>query len=138
MKIASIITTSITIISLVGLMTGCAWVEPNPIPLTPGAEMVVVSKNPAPQACKFLDKVSSQDVNGATIPYTSDKNLDERELNTLKNQALQLGANYIGSFEEKEDKGRKILKAQSMTGLAYQCPADVLAKIIPYKDVDGD
>jgi hypothetical protein len=104
----------------------------------PQAANIMVSPNPSvPQGCKYLGQVIGNQGNFFTGEYTSNKNLEQGALNDMKNQASQLGANYIqlitnragvtgsgsmangyGSSDEEETN-------VTYTGNAYKCPASV-------------
>lgn len=63
--------------------------------LTPQASHVIASPNPAPKGCKYAGQVVGNQGNFFTGAWTSNRNLEEGAMNDLKNQAVNLGANYI-------------------------------------------
>lgn len=65
------------------------------IQIKPGAERIIVSKNPAKDGCKFLGTVTGSQGNAFTGGWTSNKNLSEGAMNELKNKAFDLGGNYV-------------------------------------------
>ena len=78
------------IFSVLAIMTACSAVK-----VKPGAERVLVSKNPPPAGCKFMGTVVGSQGNSFTGGWTSNKNLSEGAMNDMKNKALNLGANYV-------------------------------------------
>src|SRR6185437_2402057 len=84
-----IIVVSVTSLLAV-LLSSCASVQ-----LTPNANKVIASPNPAPKSCKYLGQVVGNQGNFFTGGFTSNRNLEEGAMNDLKNQAAKLGANYV-------------------------------------------
>jgi hypothetical protein len=76
--------------SALSILVGCAATH-----VVPGAERVIVSKNPAPQGCKFMGTVVGEQGGAFTGRWTSNKNLAEGAMNDMKNKAFGLGANYV-------------------------------------------
>ena len=112
------------------------------IPLSPGAERVILSRNPAPKGCKFLGSVVGSQGGAFTGGFTSNKNLAEGALNDMRNKGFQLGANYVqietdragvtgsgsistsqyGLFGASSSEQTDV----TQTGNAYRCnPADI-------------
>lgn len=63
--------------------------------LTPQAQRVIASPNPAPKGCKYRGQVVGNQGNFFTGGWTSNRNLEEGSMNDLKNQAANLNANYV-------------------------------------------
>ena len=72
------------------LFSGCAATQ-----LKPGAERILVTKNPAPKGCKFVGAVIGEQGGSLTGSWTSNKNLALGALNDMRNKAADLGANYV-------------------------------------------
>jgi hypothetical protein len=70
--------------------SGCAATA-----LRPGAEKVLVTHTPAPADCRFAGTVIGDQGGSLTGPFTSNRNLAEGAVNDLKNQAHDMGANYV-------------------------------------------
>ncbi len=60
-----------------------------------GSERVIVSHAPAPKECRFVGQVSGNQGNFFTGAWTSNKNLETGAMNTLRNEAHKIGANYV-------------------------------------------
>lgn len=71
-------------------MVGCASQA-----LNPQAARVIVSPNAAPKGCKYAGQVVGNQGDFFTGAWTSNRNLEEGSMNDLKNQAANLGANYV-------------------------------------------
>jgi hypothetical protein len=65
------------------------------VPLAPGAEKVIVSRQAQPESCKFLGAVVGQQGGAFSGPWTSNRNLAQGALNDVRNQAFALGGNYV-------------------------------------------
>lgn len=78
------------LLSLVFTIVGCASQPSNP-----QARCIIASPNPAPKGCKYVSQVFGNQGNFFTGAWTSNRNLEEGAMNDLKNQAANLGANYI-------------------------------------------
>lgn len=115
-------------------------------PMNPGAENIKVSTAAAPKVdCQFLGKIGSSHENGRDQSYTSHENLQADELNIMRNQALNLGANLMVITEHKTIYGKQIVAKEnfqgaaqvkivdwhSMAGNAYRCSAAALNRIVP-------
>lgn len=70
-------------------------------PLTPGAERVLVTHSPAPEACRHLGEVRGAQGNFWTAEFTSDEALLAGARNELRNQAFLLGADYVAIETER-------------------------------------
>ncbi|MDF2940575.1 MAG: Cytochrome c type biosis protein CycH [Gammaproteobacteria bacterium] len=120
------------------LLVGC-----QSTPLTPQAASIMVSPNPSvPQGCKYLGQVIGNQGNFFTGGFTSNKNLEQGAINDMKNQASQLGANYIqmitdragvtgsGSMDMNSGFGSSSEQETNVTytGNAYKCPPSVFGQ----------
>ncbi|AUX40995.1 lipoprotein [Sorangium cellulosum] len=72
------------------VLPACAAVE-----LNPGAEKIIVTKQPAPQGCRFLGTVVGEQGGSLSGPFTSNANLQQGAVNDMKNKAHDLGGNYV-------------------------------------------
>ena len=96
----------------------------------PGAERILVTKNAAPKGCKFLGTVIGEQGGSLTGGWTSNKNLAVGAINDMKNNAFDLGANYVslevntaGSTASGNSYGFSGQQTDSTyTGNAYKCP----------------
>lgn len=106
------------------LLSSCSAVK-----VKPGAERILVSRNPVPEGCKFLGTVVGSQGNSFTGGWTSNKNLSEGAMNAMKNNAFDLGANYV---QIETDRAGNTISGDAgafsgqqtdvtMTGNAYQC-----------------
>jgi opacity protein-like surface antigen len=75
---------------LAATVVGCASET-----LQPQAAHVIVSPNAAPKGCKYAGQVVGNQGNAFTGAWTSNRNLEEGSMNNMKNQAANLGANYV-------------------------------------------
>src|SRR6516165_11431311 len=71
-------------------LTGCAAIQ-----MKPGAERVIVTRQPAPAGCKYLGGVVGNQGGSLTGGLTSNRNLAEGAMNDMKNKAFDLGANFV-------------------------------------------
>lgn len=71
-------------------MMGCSATQ-----LRPGAESIVVSRHPAPRGCKFRGTVQGEQGGAFDGPFTSNKNLAQGAVKDMKNNARDVGANYV-------------------------------------------
>jgi hypothetical protein len=123
-------------ISISGILASCASIA-----LIPGAENVkLVTK--APKGCQMRGSVRSQDISGVSTSYTSHENLQTMELNSLRNDALKLGANVVVITQHKTASGPEYYSVgqgkvttnpleinHTMQGVAYQCTSDILERL---------
>ena len=72
------------------MMAGCAATA-----LRPGAERVMVTRLPPPSECKFVGTLVGEQGGSLTGPFTSNKRLAQGAMNDMKNQAKEMGANYV-------------------------------------------
>lgn len=113
------------------LIAGCAAKE-----IRPGAEKIIVSRQAAPKTCKFKGQVMGEQGGSFTGGWTSNKNLAQGAMNDMRNQALDLGANYVVLEESKAGStmsggggsGFFSMSGQqtdvTQVGNAYVCPAE--------------
>lgn len=123
-------------ISLLLAATSLAFSACTAIGIKPGAERIVVSRNAAPEGCKFISTVVGSQGNAFTGGWTSNKNLSEGAMNELKNKAFDLGANYVQIETDRTGNtisGSGFMGSGSMsghqtdvtmTGNAYKCPPE--------------
>ncbi len=124
-------------LAIVAIFAGCSAIQ-----LTPGAERIIASKNPAPKGCKFLGSVIGSQGGAFVGGYTSNKNLAEGSMNDLRNKAAGMGANYVqletdragvtGSGSGSVSYGHGFMSSHqaqtdvTLTGNAYYCkPEDI-------------
>ena len=81
----------VTIVTL--LLSGLAGCAAKP--LLPGGDLVRLSRQPAPEGCRFLGEVRGTQGNFWTAEFTSDANLINGARNELRNAARALTANYV-------------------------------------------
>lgn len=113
------------------LLLSCAAV-----PLEPGAEKIIVTRQKPPKDCKFLSAVIGQQGGMLSGQLTSNRNLAEGALNDLRNRALKLGANYVslesetagttarGSYHQGTGSSMATQTDVTKTGNAYRCPPE--------------
>ncbi|MHB1948631.1 MAG: DUF4156 domain-containing protein [Gammaproteobacteria bacterium] len=124
-------------VSITGVLAGCAST-----PLVPGAENVKLINHSAPKGCEMRGPVRSQDISGVSTSYTSHENLQVMQLNSLRNDALKLGANVIVLTQHKTASGPEYYSVgqgkittnpleinHSMQGEAYQCPSNIVNRL---------
>lgn len=95
-----------------------------------GAHKVIVSRTAAPKGCKFMGTVIGEQGGSFTGVYTSNKNLALGAMNDMKNQAFDLGANYVvleNSNAGQTGNGSMWSSHSAQTdvthsGNAYKCP----------------
>ena len=114
-------------LSLVALLAtlGCSATQ-----LRPGAESIIVSRHPAPKTCRFRGSVQGEQGGAFDGPFTSNKNLAQGAMNDLKNNALDVGANYVviedthaGETISGDDHGLSGQQTDvTHIGNAYACP----------------
>ena len=122
------VTTTILISSIITL-AGCSA-----IPLKKQAGSVLVSTHTPSKDCKFLGQVDGQQGNFFTGDFTSNENLENGAMNDLRNQALDLGANYVSLITDRasstvsgygSEYGGGMSGDQTgvyISGNAYKCP----------------
>ncbi len=115
--------------SAMAVFVGCAA-----MPLTAGAEKVIVTRQPQPKSCKFLGSVVGQQGGAFSGPWTSNRNLAQGALNDIRNKALELGGNYVtlesehagvtGSGSSYQGTGSYQTRQTDVTktGNVYICP----------------
>ncbi|MGK3995839.1 DUF4156 domain-containing protein [Sorangium sp. So ce1024] len=111
------------------ILPACAAVE-----LNPGAEKVIVTRQPAPQGCRFLGTVIGEQGGSFSGKFTSNANLQEGAVNDMKNKAHDLGGNYV--VLENTNAGNTIsgdrdsISGQQTDvthmGNAYSCPPQLV------------
>jgi len=88
---------------------------------TEGAK-VAASRNSAPPSCAPAGYLTGK--GGGTFggAYISNEQLIEYALNDLRNQAAELGANYVQSDPPQLGSGNGTTTSVTITGTAYRCP----------------
>ncbi|WP_437870457.1 DUF4156 domain-containing protein [Sorangium sp. So ce363] len=110
-------------------LPACAAVE-----LNPGAERVIVTKQSAPQGCRFLGTVIGEQGGSVSGAFTSNANLQEGAVNDMKNKAHGLGGNYVvlentnAGTTISGDRGSISGQQTDVThmGNAYSCPPQLV------------
>ena len=91
--------------------------------LSPAAEHVAVSRNPAPPSCAPVGYVVGE--GGGTFggKWISNDQLIDYAMNDLRNKAAERGATYVQSDAPQLGNGRGTTSTATITGTAYRCPA---------------
>ena len=84
---------------------------------------VVASRNPAERDCRSLKYVVGR--GGGTFGggWVANEDLVEYAMNDLRNQAGNLGANYIQTDPPMMGSGSGTTTTVTISGTAYRCPA---------------
>jgi hypothetical protein len=95
--------------------------------LSPQAQRVVLSPNQPPHGCKYVSALTGNQGNFFTGGFTSNKNLEQGAMNDLRNQAANLGANYVQMLSNRSgvtggSGGGQQQTNVVYTGNAYNCP----------------
>lgn len=123
---------TLTWIALVTSLAGCAAT-----PLRhPGASSIMVTRNPPPQACRFVGEVSGSQGNFLTANLTRDENLVEGARNELRDAAFELGANYVqieleNPSHNTADDSLGGVYSSTVIGNAYVCPEPPVVSALP-------
>jgi hypothetical protein len=90
--------------------------------LTPAAANVAAGRSAAGTGCKPLKYLTGK--GGGTFGggFISNEDLIEYALNDLRNQASELGANYVQHDPPQLGSGDGTTTSVTITGTAYQCP----------------
>ena len=75
---------------LATILAGCSATE-----LKPQASRVLVTHQPAPKGCQYLGTAIGEQGGSFTGRWTSNKNLAKGAFNDMKNQAVEMGGNYV-------------------------------------------
>lgn len=98
--------------------------------INPNADRVVVTHTKAPSYCHYLGKVSSNNINGGTLPYTSQENLFKYGVYSLKKEAYSMGGNYVELTTEQavsdNRHGYDLVSSEKLVGQAYSCPGVII------------
>lgn len=124
---------NILIKSIAGLSTiilvGCSA-----IPLSPDAELVLISPDKPDSNCKFLGQVQGAQGGAFSGPFTSNVNLNNGAMNDLRNKTAAKGGNYVQLLTNRSANtisggsgvnGGGMSGEQTSTylnGNAYKCP----------------
>ncbi|ASG68424.1 cytochrome C type biogenesis protein CycH [Francisella halioticida] len=112
------------------LLASCSSIQFNP-----AASKVQISRAAPAKDCKFINTVTSTQGNFFTGAFTSNNNMQEGAYNKVRNEAAQMGGNYIqlissqdgdtggggGSFEGGYNSSYQQTN-YSVTGSVYDCP----------------
>lgn len=120
-----ILTVSIGIVFL----ASCSSVQLNPV-----ASKVQISRAAPAKDCKFVNTVTATQGNFFTGSFTSNNNLQEGAYNKVRNEAAEMGGNYIqlissqagntgggNSFDGNFDYSSQQTN-YTVTGSVYNCP----------------
>jgi hypothetical protein len=90
--------------------------------LSPAAANVAAGRSAAPTGCKPLKYLTGK--GGGTFGggFISNEDLIEYAMNDLRNQAAELGGNYIQHDPPQLGSGDGTTTSVTITGTAYQCP----------------
>lgn len=72
------------------LLAACA-----PTPLNPNARTVYVGYAKPASSCKYLGQITGGQGGSFTGSFTADRNLMQGSMNDLRNQAYNMGGNYV-------------------------------------------
>jgi len=97
--------------------TGCSTAA-----LSPAGARVVATRNPPTPDCvslKYLVGKGGGTFGGA---YVANEDLVEYAMNDLRNEAAQLGANYVQHDPPQMGHGGGTTTTVTISGTAYRCP----------------
>lgn len=132
--------TQFTVLAVAALTVfnfGCAATS-----VKPEAARILVTRQAAPSDCQFVGTVIGEQGGALTGGWTSNKNLAMGAMNDMKNQAYELGANYVVLENSNAGNtmsfggGGGIFSGSGQqtdvthTGNAYLCPDDVINKSV--------
>jgi hypothetical protein len=106
-------------------LTSCAAIDINP-----QAQKVQISTAPASENCEFINTITATQGNFFTGGFTSNNNLQAGAYNEIRNQAYQLGGNYIQLISSQAGNTGSMSNSDgayqqtnySVTGSVYKCP----------------
>ncbi|MBK2110396.1 DUF4156 domain-containing protein [Francisella tularensis] len=111
------------------LLAGCSSVELKPI-----ANKVEISRAAPAKDCKFVNTITATQGNFFTGAFTSNNNLQEGAYNKVRNEAAEMGGNYIqlissqagntgeGSGFNGDYNSSYQQTNYTVTGSVYNCP----------------
>lgn len=97
-----------------------------------GTTVIVTTEHKIPAKCKYVGQVVGNQGNFFTGAYTSNKNMAEGSMNDLRNQAGEMGANYVQLLtNQASGTGGGFDSSYQQTnvtnvGNAYVCPQNVI------------
>ncbi len=106
-------------------LAGCAATS-----LSPQAQRVVLTPNPPPKGCRYVGAITGNQGNFFTGGFTSNRNMEQGAMNDLRNQAANLGGNYVQMLSNRAavtggSGGSQQQTNVVYTGNAYRCPEGV-------------
>jgi len=118
---------ALSLVALITSMSACAATQ-----LHAGAEQVLVTRQPAPPGCQYVQTVIGEQGGALTGGLTSNRHLAEGSMNDMKNRAHDAGANYVVIEDSRAGNtfsgSNGSLSGQqtdvTTTGNAYRCPND--------------
>ena len=90
--------------------------------LTEAGAQVAASPNPPVPGCQPLGSLTGK-AGGDAGAYISEQDLTTYALNDLRNQAANLGANYVQHSPPAKEATGSTVTSISFAGTAYRCPA---------------
>ncbi|QIV95312.1 uncharacterized protein DUF4156 [Allofrancisella inopinata] len=113
------------LLSVAIALSGCAANKLNPV-----AQSVQLSTAPAASDCKFINTITASQGNFFTGGFTSNNNLQTGAYNDIRNQAYDLGGNYIQLISSQAGNTGSMANGSggyqqtnySVTGSVYKCP----------------
>jgi len=91
--------------------------------LSPAAANVAAGRSAAPTGCKPLKYLVGKGGGSFGGGLISNEDLIEYALNDLRNQAAELGANYVQHDPPQLGNSDGTTSSVTITGTAYQCPS---------------
>ena len=114
------------LIATIILVSGCSAIQVN----NAGQKVYVTNNSSDPKGCTYLGQVVGHQGNYVSGAWTSNADLDAGSLNDLRNNAAELGANYVqiisnragqsagGSFNNMDFSQT----TSNVIGNAFKCP----------------
>jgi hypothetical protein len=101
---------------LVLIVSGCAAKQ-----TLPGAEKVMLSNEKPTEACEFIGEIIGGQGNWWTDDITSSVNIVKGSRNDLRNEAHQLGANFVHIQQASGSENYLGGSTMAIVGNAYKC-----------------
>jgi hypothetical protein len=95
-------------------------------PLDSGADKIIVSGDKPAKGCRFIGQVNGSQGNFFTGGWTSNKNIQMGAMNSIRNSAAKMRANYVqlvnsnASAVGNNGSGQQV--GMQFLGNAYWCP----------------
>ncbi|MFK7954772.1 MAG: DUF4156 domain-containing protein [Lysobacterales bacterium] len=110
-------------------LAGCAAAPLN----QPSAAQIMISRSAPETSCRYVGEVHGSQGNFWTAEFTKDENLVIGARNRMRNEAHQMGANYIHIQLENQshntaDHSSGGVYSSVVIGNAFDCPAVDLAQ----------